>query len=181
MRTIAALPGNALPNGALPGSVFLSRLFLSGLFLSAALLPVAAEAQVLDTTRVAPGSTDYAIETYFVKIDTTSFFKPHEDRATVRRLIERSGRGRCRILTLLRAVRQRNAAAVGRRYDGEAVNVRLLLRCGPPRSAAGTERPTSAECLTSAKRSADVGPRGLYQMLRINIQVLRFLALNPAT
>jgi hypothetical protein len=149
------------PNDAGRGGVPLRSIFLRALFLAVALLawtgllPGSAQAQVLDTTRAAAGSTDYAVETYFVRADSASFFKPHKDEGAVRRLLGLVGPGRrCRLVTLMKAARQRSAAALQRRYreetagekgtgepasgrtaSAEVINVRLLLRCGPPRSA----------------------------------------------
>ena len=100
--------------------------------LTAALLPLAAEAQVLDTLETTSDSVDYEVETYFVKVDTASFFKPHDDKKAVRALINRTGRGRCRVVTVVRAVDQRRAETLAERYDGGAINTRLIVRCAPP-------------------------------------------------
>ena len=102
---------------------------LAGALLAAVLLPPVAEAQVLDTLKTKPDSTDYAVETYFVKTGAESFFKPHGSAEDVNRLIERTGEGQCRTLTVVRAVNQRRADELARRYDGEVLNVRLLIRC----------------------------------------------------
>lgn len=98
------------------------------------LLPLAADAQVLDTLETTSDSTDYQIETYFVETDTASFFEPHSDERAVRALINRTGRGRCRVVTVVRAVDQRRAAQLADRYDGGVINTRLIVRCAPPSS-----------------------------------------------
>lgn len=88
-----------------------------------------AEAQVLDTLTAGPDSTDFQVETYFVKTEDNAFFEPHGDENTVGRLIRRVKKGQCRSVTLLRAANQKDADAVAERRGGIAVNVRLLLRC----------------------------------------------------
>ena len=102
---------------------------LAGALLAAAVLPPGAGAQVLDTLKTKPDSTDYAVETYFVKAGAEPFFRPHGSAEKVNRLIEQTGEGQCRTLTVVRAVDQRRAAELARRYDGEVLNVRLLIRC----------------------------------------------------
>ena len=98
-----------------------------------ALLPLAADAQVLDTLATGSDSVDYEVETYFVKVDTASFFKPHNDEKAVRALLNRTGRGRCRVVTVVRAVNQRRADVLAKRYNGGVINMRLIVRCAPPR------------------------------------------------
>jgi len=105
-----------------------ARLLASAL-LVAALLPPVAGAQVLDTLRRVPDSTDYAVETYFVKAGAEPFFKPHGSAEKVNSLIDRTSAGQCRTLTVVRAANQKRAAGLARRYDGEVLNVRLLVRC----------------------------------------------------
>jgi len=109
----------------------------------AVLLPLAAEAQVLDTLETASDSTDYAVETYFVKVDSASFFKPHSGEEAVRSLLNRTGRGRCRVVTVVRAVDQRRAGELVRRYDGAVINTRLIVRCAPPRPTRSVVRPST--------------------------------------
>jgi hypothetical protein len=99
--------------------------------LAAALFPLVAEAQVLDTLETTSDSTDYEVETYFVKVDTASFFKPHHDEKAVRTLLNYTGRGQCRVVTVVRAVDQRRAGTLAKRYDGEVLNTRLIVRCAP--------------------------------------------------
>lgn len=99
--------------------------------LTVALLPLAAEAQVLDTLATGSDSVDYEVETYFVKVDTASFFKPHDDKKAVRALLNRTGRGRCRVVTVVRAVNQRKANVLAKRYSGGVINMRLIVRCAP--------------------------------------------------
>lgn len=103
---------------------------VAALLIAAFSLP-AAEAQVLDTLETASDSTDYAVETYFVDVDAASFFRPHNGDKAVRRLINLTGRGRCRVLTVVRAVAQRRADELARRYGGEVINTRLIVRCAP--------------------------------------------------
>lgn len=105
---------------ALPHSVVL---------LTALFLPLAAEAQVLDTLGMTADSTSYAVEAYFVKADTASFFEPHGDEEEVERLIKRTDAGPCRAATVMRAANQRSAPELAKRYGGEAINTRLLIRC----------------------------------------------------
>ncbi len=99
--------------------------------LTVVLLPLAAEAQVLDTLATGSDSVDYEVETYFVKVDTASFFKPHDDKKAVRALLNRTGRGRCRVVTVVRAVNQRKANVLAKRYSGGVINMRLIVRCAP--------------------------------------------------
>ncbi|WP_103026449.1 hypothetical protein [Salinibacter altiplanensis] len=99
--------------------------------LVAALIPPVANGQVLDTLETASDSTDYEVETYFVRVDTASFFTPHDDEEAVRTLIDRTGQGHCRVITLVRAVNQRRAETLAKRYDGEVINTRLIVRCAP--------------------------------------------------
>jgi hypothetical protein len=92
-------------------------------------LPLSAGAQVLDTLNMTPDSTSYAVEAYFVKADTASFFEPHGDPRRVERLIERTDMGPCRAATVMRAANQKCTSELARRYDAEAINTRLLIRC----------------------------------------------------
>jgi hypothetical protein len=107
-------------SASLPGSVAL---------LIALVLPLSAEAQVLDTLNMTPDSTSYAVEAYFVKADTASFFKPHGDERRVERLIERTDMGPCRAATVMRAANQKDASELAKRYDAPTLNTRLLIRC----------------------------------------------------
>jgi hypothetical protein len=107
----------------------LTVLLGSIVLLTALVLPLSAEAQVLDTLNVTPDSTSYAVEVYFVKADTASFFEPHGDDRKVERLIERTDIGLCRATTVMRAANQRGASELAKRYDAEAINTRLLIRC----------------------------------------------------
>jgi len=101
---------------------------------AAAFLPLVAEAQVLDTLDTTTDSTDYEIETYFVRVDTTSFFKPHDDEEAVQILLTRTGRGQCRVVTVVRAIDQRRAETLAERYRGAVINTRLTVRCAPTHS-----------------------------------------------
>ncbi len=101
----------------------------SVVLLIALILPLSAEAQVLDTLNMRPDSTSYAVEAYFVNADTASFFEPHGDGRRVERLIERTDMGPCRAATVMRAANQKGASELAKRYDAEAINTRLLIRC----------------------------------------------------
>lgn len=135
------LPVSSPPNARPPFACTMAVVRTVSMALAVAFLPLVAEAQVLDTLTTESDSIDYEVETYFVKVDTASFFKPHNDKKAVRTLLTRTGRGRCRVVTVVRAVNQRRADTLARRYDGGVVNMRLIVRCAPsppPRSSMPT-------------------------------------------
>ena len=137
------------PNALLPLVRWIVAIF------AVALLPLGAEAQVLDTLNTTTDSTDYEVETYFVKVDTTSFFKPHHDEEAVQILLDRTGRGQCRVVTVVRAIDQRRAATLAERYSGAVINTRLIVRCAPTHSTRilGALPPTLTPAIRNREQS----------------------------